>query len=91
MEDNFNVYKWNKKRYLTEGLSEDQTLQRYKFTDKGVKFLQLVEAMLNDPTFDLNQEFDENFIDNISYAGLGLDTKEFIRMLVAGGLARPEA
>ena len=39
MEDNFNIHGWNKKRYLTEGLSEDQLSQSYRLTDKGKQFL----------------------------------------------------
>lgn len=89
MEDNFNIHGWNKKRYLTEGLSEDQLSQSYRLTDKGKQFLIFIDNMLEDSTLEPNKAFDEAYLDNIN-PGLGLDTKEFIRMMVAGGLARPE-
>jgi len=89
MKDNFNIHGWNKKRYLTEGLSEDQLSQSYRLTDKGKQFLVFIDNMLEDSTLDANKAFDEAYLDSIN-PGLGLDTKEFIKMMVAGGLVRPE-
>lgn len=88
MKDNFNIYSWNKKRYLTEGVNEDQLSQDYKFTDKGKQFLSFIDVMLEDSTLEPNKAFDEAYLDSIN-PGLGLDTKEFIRMMIAGGLVRP--